>query len=96
MIKIEITINTTIEELTAKINLHPHGNLDHLQNIGTIVIVNNGTGTDSKGNYDYVLYKRSSGSVWKQGKIEDFPRKRLGGYDLLFRVLEKVVGDRNK
>jgi hypothetical protein len=33
--------------------------------------------------------------LWKTGRVEDFPRKRLLGWDLLYRALHATVGDRN-
>lgn len=38
----------------------------------------------------------ASHSVWKEATVEEFPRARLGVWDLLHRVLFKVVGERNK
>lgn len=66
--------------------------------LGKAEIYNDATGTPSRGNYVAKLYKRGEnfgGSVWKAGRIEDFPRKRLLMWDLLFRVLRELVEDRN-
>lgn len=36
------------------------------------------------------------GSVWKETAVRDFPRKRLGPWDLLYRVLQAAIGFRNE
>lgn len=41
-----------------------------------------------------VTLPRSS-SIWKQTTVEGFKRRRFGPWDLLYRVLKSVVGDRN-
>ena len=47
-----------------------------------------------KGAYEYEIID-AAGSVWKSGKIHNFPRKQRGVWDLLFRVLLNAVGNRN-
>lgn len=34
--------------------------------------------------------------VWRKGRVEGFPRKNRGGWDLLFLALRACVGDRNR
>lgn len=38
----------------------------------------------------------SADHVWKKGRIVNFPRLRLGPWDLLYRLLKSAVGDRNE
>lgn len=38
---------------------------------------------------------RNAGKVWRQGRVTDFNRKKLGPWDLLLRALVAVVGSRN-
>lgn len=33
--------------------------------------------------------------IWKRTRVLDFPRKRLGAWDLLYRALKDIVGKRN-
>lgn len=33
--------------------------------------------------------------TWKKGRVEGFPRLRLGPWDLLFRALGSLISDRN-
>ena len=56
-------------------------------------IVNTGTGSSTQGNYRIEL-RDAAGRVWKRGHIEGFPRKRLLAWDLFYRALEKLVGER--
>lgn len=70
------------------ISLWPHGFSDLSENLGRIEIINDGSGTATRGNYDIILYQKNSNKVWKKGKVTNFPRKRLGSYDLLLRGLK--------
>lgn len=68
--------------------------------LGVAVISNDGEKTavkPARGNYNFALSMRApfTNRVWKSGSIEEFPRKRLGGWDLLYRVLRAAVGERN-
>ena len=77
-----------------QIDMWPHGDEKRKYNLGEIRIANVG-GTETQGAYIFSLTKRDGGK-WKSGILEgEFPRKRLGVYDLLFRVLRQVVGGRN-
>ena len=77
------------------IELLPRGDEALKRHLGTITIANTG-GTPTRGNYRARLSKRGRpNQVWKEGQITNFPRKRLGAYDLLYRALAAVVGERN-
>lgn len=77
------------------IELLPHGNEEKATAIGAIGISNDGTGSNTSGNYNVVLMRRDFKGIWKQTKITNFPRKRLGPYDLLYRALKECLGGRN-
>jgi hypothetical protein len=66
-------------------------------NLGTIDIVNDATSdTYSRGNYTARLARKGSpDSTWKTAAVLNFPRKQRNAYDLLYRVLREVVGERN-
>ncbi len=82
--------------LRVTIELLPHGSEAHKRHLGTIEIANTG-GTSTQGNYRARLSKRGKpNQIWKAGEVINFPRKRLGAYDLLYRALEAAVGERNK
>jgi hypothetical protein len=63
--------------------------------IATGTIANTGTGTTTSGAYRIEL-RDAAGRLWKTGHVEGFPRKRLLAWDLLYRALEKLVGNRNR
>jgi len=79
--------------LVVRIELHS-AVTDGVSTIATGVIVNTGTGSPTQGNYRIEL-RDAAGRRWKSGHIEGFPRKRLLAWDLLYRALEKLVGNRN-
>lgn len=68
--------------------------------LGVAHIINDASGDADTGNYIVELKKSpeyaSKPGNWKRGRIVGFPRRRLGPWDLLFRALRCVVGDRNR
>lgn len=79
-----------------KVELWPGGDANLKRDLGQALIYNDGRGTLESGDYQVRLYKwGKSKSVWKTGSVKDFPRKRLGPWDLLYRALKEIVGDRN-
>jgi hypothetical protein len=82
------------------IELCPYGSEENKEVLGTIYISNDGTGTRENGNYNVKIdnehIKRKTGiEVEHLYRVESFPRLNLGAYDLLYRALKAVVGDRN-
>ncbi len=50
-----------------------------------------------RGGYVVRIYRRGSRDrLWKGGRVENFPRKAKGFWDLLYLGLKNIVGDRNK
>jgi hypothetical protein len=78
--------------LVIRIELHS-AVTGRITTIATGKIVNTGTGSSTQGNYRIEL-RDAAGRVWKRGHIEGFPRKRLLAWDLFYRALEKLVGER--
>ncbi len=85
-----------------RIEMHPRGDKSRARLLGEMHIANDGTGTETTGNYMAILTRALSKSsegnrvrAWKQARVAGFPRKRLGPYDLLYRVLKATVGTRN-
>lgn len=75
------------------IEMHPRGDASKKYLLGTMDIANDG-GTVSRG--DYVAWARGKrGRLWKGAAVQDFPRKRLLVWDLMFRVLREMCGERN-
>ena len=67
------------------IELCPRGDTKNTKLLGTAIISNDGTGTDQIGNYNITLNK--GGKFLKKGRLEGFPRKKFGVWDLLFDCL---------
>ena len=71
----------------------------HRETLGTATIANV-AGTHDIADYNAVIFKgkkysQDAGGVWKRGYVEEFPRLRLGPWDLLYRALKNMVGTRN-
>jgi len=68
-------------------------------NIARAVIRNDHTGSDELGNYEVELYDPPPYNPWSgetlRAKVDSFPRKELGAWDLVYRALEQLVGERN-
>lgn len=79
--------------LVVKIELHS-AVTGRVTTLATGKIVNTGTGTPTRGNY-YAVLRDAAGREWKRGTAEDFPRTRLLAWDLLYRVLGRLIGERN-
>ena len=77
-----------------KIELIPFGFLKP-KTLGTCTIINDGTGTLVRGNYE-VSFTGAANQAWKKCKVEDFPRTKLLVWDILYRALKQVIGERNK
>lgn len=88
--------------IRVKIELLPGGFDVNTQTIGEIIIDNDGSGTQSTGNYNVELLKSAkysksnAGKTYKKGTVKDFPRLKLGPYDLLYRALKNTIGFRNR
>ena len=70
--------------LVVRIELWPHGDVTRCKTLAAGTIVNDGTGTATRGNYRVQL-KDALGRPWKSGTVTNFPRKRLLAWDLLAR-----------
>lgn len=77
-----------------QIELWPGGDERRKRTLGTGTITNVGTGTLTQGNY-FADFRDAAGRTWKHTTVAGFPRKRLLGWDLLYRVLKNLVGFRN-
>lgn len=77
--------------LVIKIELWPGGDQTKAEEIHRAYIANDGTGSDSRGNYKFFVFRKGSKSrVLRKGRIEGFPRKSKGTWDLLSRVFDKA------
>ncbi len=81
--------------IVVTIELWPHGDESKKKHLGTAKIANDGRGTLTEGDYDVVLSKTGRpNQTWRKGRVTEFPRRRLGPWDLLYRALRNTVGDR--
>lgn len=84
------------------VELLPLGDESRSKVLGVAKISNDGRGSILNGlhtgDYDVWLSKREpkQGQKWRSGRVEGFPRKRLGAWDLLYRALHATVGERNR
>jgi hypothetical protein len=76
------------------LTMWPLGLKNKAYNLGRIEIAYIG-GTISRGNYVANLFDKG-GKLYKQVKINNFPRRKLLAFDLLYRVLKEAVGERNQ
>jgi hypothetical protein len=77
-----------------KVELWPFGDKTKAKSLGEMYVANVG-GTSTRGVYKSLL-KDSKGRAFRKGEVTDFPRKRLGAFDLMYRALKNMVGDRNE
>lgn len=84
-------IRITVELVSA---IHP----SRSKILGVAEIANDGTGDSSVGNYTVRLSKRGRAisQTWREGRVLNFPRGRLGAWDLLYQALRACVGRRNQ
>ena len=82
--------------IVIRIELWPKGDEKLARTMGVGTIENIGTGSADRGNYRVRLSKFGGKGTWKRGYVRDFPRTRLGPWDLLFRALSAIVGHRNE
>ena len=78
--------------LVLKLELWPKGNPNKKKTLGTMFITNDGTGTDSKGNYKYKILGQNEKSLeCGEGRIEGYRRKSLHSWYLPYTVLQQFV-----
>lgn len=59
--------------------------------IGRMSITNDGTGTQSKGNYVIKLFRKGFKSVLKQGTVLDHPRLSTSVWTLVYKALKNTL-----
>ena len=71
--------------------LLPGGDETSARSLGSIEIANVG-GTKASGDYAVRILKAGKRrAIWKLGRVEGFPRLRLGVWDLLLRALADIL-----
>lgn len=83
--------------IVVTVEMWQHGDPTKRRHLGTAKIANDLSGDEEIGNYRVTLSKWGRpNQVWKTGRIERFPRRALGPWDLLFLALRATVGGRNR
>ena len=72
--------------IVINVELWPHGDEKKKKSLGTMVIKNDGTGTNDRGNYEFSL-RGKGGRPMASGGILDWPRNRFHVWQLIHRVL---------
>lgn len=73
------------------------GGLGPAEHLGTAFITNDGTGTKTKGNYSvWLSQRRRPNTVWREGVVKGFRRKRFSSFHLLFLALKSCIGDEER
>lgn len=85
--------------LRITISMVPQGMEGDAYELGRAEIWNDCKGSATKGDYGARLRGGYVGwggkGVWKRGQVVAFPRKARGAWDLLYRALGTMIGDRN-
>jgi len=68
--------------------LYPHGDRSRGVDLGTLVIINDGSGTNSHGSYTCTLEYENG---IKAGRVEQFPRKKGNVWGLLKETLNVLL-----
>ena len=84
--------------LVCKLEMWPGGAESKARELGRVMIANVG-GTQSVGTYEVQIPKSAEYAkrpgIWRRGRVNGFPRLRLGPIDLLLRALIACVGERS-
>lgn len=80
--------------IVVKVELWPFGQEELAKTLGVATITNDGTGTQDSGKYMAQLFKEARyARPWKKVRVREFARTTLSSWDLLYRVLDKVVSE---
>jgi hypothetical protein len=78
--------------IDVNMNLHSAISRDRDANLCRVQIVNDGTGTGSRGNYTVRLYARNNGRLIRTARVENWPRNDKPAWRLLQAAME-ALGD---
>lgn len=81
--------------IVVTVELWPYGYESNKELLGIAHIINDGSGTLTKGNYRVILGKKGQPNPqtkpYRLGKIMDYPRKSLNFWNLIQRALNQAV-----
>lgn len=69
------------------IELWPYGSQERSRLLGTMDIINDGTGTKERGNYT-IRFRDKAGRVFKNSKVKNWPRISKSIWKLIQRVFQ--------
>ena len=75
--------------IEVKISLNSYGRGKEIWELGKIKIINDGTGSDSRGNYTVKFFDRND-SLFKKAEIKNHPRKSESIWKLLKKAMESI------
>jgi hypothetical protein len=73
--------------IVVDIYLHSAVSVDRSRPLGKLTIINDGTGSATRGNYDVQAYG-AGGQPGKRGRIENYPRTAVAPMNLVRRAIE--------
>lgn len=79
--------------LVVTVELYPKGLAIKSKKLGQCFIINNLTGTPTKGDYVAHICVGKKKKPWKTVFVTGFPRKNLNAWHLLYRTLKKAIGE---
>lgn len=79
--------------IVARMELHSAISPDRDDNLCKVVIINDGTGTPTRGNYDVKLYARSNGRLVRTARVENWARNAHPAWRLLAAAMKALEGE---
>ena len=74
--------------LVVKIELWPYGNENEKEELGRMEIINDGSGTLRRGNYDVRVCRKDNYDKYvREGRVEGYARKSYSVWELVKRSL---------
>lgn len=97
--------------IVLSVDVWPFGDRSRARDMGTVLVWNIG-GTEQEGRYGFKILKFNQrkeyedklqspsaippSACWRSGTISGFPRQKQGPLDLLYRILHRSIGARNR
>ena len=98
--------------IVLRVDVWPGGDYRRARDMGTVLVWIVAADGEEVGHYRYKILKFNqrrrykellqrpqdipSSACWREGTIQGFPRKKQGPLDLLYRILDKAIGNRSK
>lgn len=76
--------------LKVKVELYPHGYVEGKQTLAELLIINDGTGTREKGNYNVIIHEKGTKKILKKGKVKGYKRLEKPVWDLVAKAIKAI------